>query len=113
MGAISDSVKRQLADSCIETYFVSGAVTKWWNAQRADKKQVIALLGGWYWSDGRQEVGPFRTVSAALRDAYYRRVVRQRVPLMDKSEVEAARMELSRPPPKTRKPRRSVNHAAG
>lgn len=102
MSLISDAAKGQLTGQHIKTFFVAREITKWWNARRADK-HTIALLGGWYWENGQDEAGPFRTQSAALRDAYYRKVMQQKVPLMSMQEVADARAALARPKPRSKK----------
>ena len=96
MPIISDDVYSRTTDRGVEVFFVSRAVTKWWNARR-DKKgeRDIALLSGWYWSLGNEEYGPFRSQSAAWRDAYYRRVARHRPPMADARDVRVAETEIA------------------
>ena len=73
----------RLADDFIETvkkagvtvYFASRNTTKVWNQSRLSEEPL--RYGGWYWmrtQRGRvtetDEDGPFRTESAAIRDAF-------------------------------------------
>lgn len=57
---------------------VDRETTKWWNQRRRPEDTVIFC--GWYWVRGREEAGPFGTRSAAIRDAYYRFVLRREMP---------------------------------
>lgn len=108
MSFITSSVKEQLAAERADVFFVSGKATKWWNAQREDKKTEIALLGGWYWALAGEEAGPFRTPSAAWRDVYYRRLLEQAPPSMHKDEVARAERESDKGfPLKSKKRRKS------
>jgi len=95
MSIISDEVHSRAQDQGIEVFFISRAVTKWWNARRKRGANDIALLGGWYWSLGGEEHGPFRSQSAAWRDAYYRRVMRRTPPLVDQKEARIAETEIA------------------
>lgn len=93
MAIISKDVYQRTHDIGVEVFFVPRAATKWWNARRRDPKTEIALLGGYYWAQGREEHGPFRSASAAWRDAYYRRVARTRPPTISSADVERAARE--------------------
>jgi len=95
MAIINQVIKRRLLERAVRVFFVSGAVTKWYNAQRQDKTAEVCLLGGWYWSHGREERGPFRTPSGAQRDAYYRLLLKQAPPGLDEDEVAAAQREIA------------------
>lgn len=59
----------------VEVYFADRRMTKTWNNVRLDGEPL--LYGGWYWQREKRgrvvahdEDGPFRTESAAIRDAY-------------------------------------------
>lgn len=59
----------------VEIYFADRRVTKVWNEYREDGTPV--QFGGWYWYQSKNgkvistdEEGPFRSRSAAMRDAY-------------------------------------------
>lgn len=58
--------------------YLNRETTKWWNARR--RPDDTATFCGWYWVRGDEEAGPFRTRSAAVRDAYYRFVLRRELP---------------------------------
>ena len=95
MAIISDDVYERTRTKGARVFFVSRSVTKWWNARRRDPATEIALLGGWYWSLGGEEAGPFRSPSAAWRDVYYRRVVRHQPPMADAQDVAVAEREIA------------------
>ncbi len=96
MSFITSAVKDRLLAERAEVFFVSGAATKWWNKQRRNKKTEIALLGGYYWTLNGEEMGPFRTPSAAWRDCYYRRLLEQDPPSMDRKDLKRAERELKK-----------------
>jgi hypothetical protein len=96
MALINNHIREQLKSMNAEVFFVSGAATKWWNARRKDKKTEICLLGGWYWVLGKDESGPFRTPSGAWRDLYYRRVLVQVPPAMNRKDLTKAEREMIR-----------------
>lgn len=69
--AVIDIVKRK----GVRIYFASRNTTKVWNQQRITNEPL--RYGGWYWmrsTRGRvtdvDEDGPFRSESAAIRDAF-------------------------------------------
>lgn len=90
----SNHVKTQINTSGAKVFFVSGAVKKWWNARRVDPTTEAALLSGWYWTLGTEERGPFRSMSAAQRDVYYRLVLRTRPPVPDAGTLTEAEAEI-------------------
>jgi hypothetical protein len=96
MSFITTAVKDRLLAERAEIFFVSGAATKWWNKQRRDPKTEVALLGGWYWTLKGEEMGPFRTPSAAWRDVYYRRLLEQDPPCMDKKDLQRVHREIKK-----------------
>lgn len=70
-GAVMESVRR----SGVEVFFADRHTTKVWNSMRLQGEPM--RYGGWYWmrkQKGRivelDEDGPFRTESAAIRDAF-------------------------------------------
>ena len=95
MSFINAAVRARLAAERAEVFFVSGAATKWWNAQRQDKKTQVALLGGWYWTHRGDEAGPFRTPSAAWRDVYYRKVLGEEPPSMGRVQLRRVEREIA------------------
>jgi hypothetical protein len=62
----------------VRVVYLDRDTAKWWN-QRRDK-QDTAMFCGYYWIRGSDEAGPFRTRSAAIRDAYYRFVLNREPP---------------------------------
>lgn len=69
--AIVEKVKR----NGIEVYFADRRTTKTWN--KGKLRGEPSMYGGWYWmrtTKGKviatDEDGPFRTESAAIRDAF-------------------------------------------
>jgi hypothetical protein len=94
MGFFNKAVRKRLDRSGVSVFFVSGKVTKWYNGLRTDPQNQLALLGGWYWSLGSEENGPFRTPSAAERDFYYRNILKVAPPALSEKEVLAAAKEL-------------------
>lgn len=77
---------------------VDREAAKWWNMRR--KSDDTPVFCGWYWVRGHEEAGPFGTRSAAIRDAYYRFVL--------KREVPAVGHRLAYPPSRNLKVRRVV-----
>lgn len=70
-GRITNAVEK----AGVEVYFAGRHTTKVWNSIRLDGEPL--RYGGWYWvrkSRGRivetDEDGPFRSESAAIRDAF-------------------------------------------
>ena len=69
--AVIDIVKQK----GVKVYFASRNTTKVWNQQRISKEPL--RYGGWYWMRSQRgrvtemaEDGPFRSESAAIRDAF-------------------------------------------
>lgn len=62
----------------VEVYYADRSITKVWNSSSArDKKTEPLRYGGWYWMRSKKgrviatdEDGPFKSQSAAIRDAY-------------------------------------------
>jgi hypothetical protein len=77
MPALKDRVIKQAMDH-VQLVYVDRATANWWNARRNDSDTVT--FTGHYWTKGHEEGGPFKTKSAAIRDAYYRFVRRQDPP---------------------------------
>jgi hypothetical protein len=72
---LSDSVVEAVRKSKVKVYFANRHTTKVWNQVRASGDPI--QYGGWYWlreEKGRvvetDTEGPFRSESAAIRDAY-------------------------------------------
>ena len=72
---LSDAIVQSVKDSGVNVYFADRRTTKIWNRDRSSGEPI--QYGGWYWnrSVGGRVVetdteGPFRSESAAVRDAY-------------------------------------------
>lgn len=62
----------------VDVVRVDGDAVRYWNARKRPSEPV--MLAGWYWLQGPRESGPFPNRSAAIRDAYYRVVLRTEPP---------------------------------
>ena len=67
-------VKHAAKAAGVQVWFANRVITKLWNSERGDQP---ITFGGWYWHQkkGRRVVstddeGPFRSESAAWRDAW-------------------------------------------
>jgi hypothetical protein len=81
---LPDSVLTTVKKAGVRVYYADRRQTKLWNGNR--DRDEPAFFGGWYWhrvQGGRvvetDEEGPFRTESAAVRDAYVKLQLRMRV----------------------------------
>lgn len=89
--------------SVVRIVYLDRETAKWWNAKRGEGEPMA--FTGWYWVVGRQEAGPFKTRSAAIRDAYYARCLRSALPKVG----HEASMRVARTEPRPRKGK----HAGG
>lgn len=64
--------------SAVDVVRVDGDAVRYWNARK--RPGEAAMFVGWYWVLGPREAGPFPNRSAAIRDAYYRVVLRAEPP---------------------------------
>lgn len=62
----------------VRVVYLDRSTSKWWNQRR--QVDDTAVFCGWYWIKGREEAGPYRSRSAAYRDAYYRFVLEREQP---------------------------------
>jgi hypothetical protein len=60
-------------------FYLSYAACRRW-AEHRDKGEPL-VFSGWYWTHGKREAGPFKSQSAAWRDAWYQ-LGRHKAPLM-------------------------------
>jgi hypothetical protein len=73
---LSDRFIEVVKKSGVQVYFADRTTTKVWNGTRLGGEPL--RYGGWYWMRSNRkgqvtavdEDGPFRTQSAAIRDAY-------------------------------------------
>lgn len=68
---------------------VDGDAVRYWNARK--RPGECAVVAGWYWTLGPREGGPFPNRSAAIRDAYYRVVLRADLPGANDAAVRGDR----------------------
>lgn len=66
----------------VRVFYVSYAATRVWAAERPPGEPLI--FSGWYWARDLQESGPFKSQSAAWRDAWYRLARRRPPPTVGK-----------------------------
>jgi|GEM_PF-1629513 len=72
---LSDDVLEAVKRAGVVAYFADRRVTKVWNSDKEMREPI--RFGGWYWHRvvkrrviNTDEEGPFRSRSAALRDAF-------------------------------------------
>ena len=72
---LPDAVIATVKKTGVKVYFASRNTTKVWNQQRITDEPL--RYGGWYWMRSHRgrvtdvdEDGPFRSESAAIRDAF-------------------------------------------
>jgi hypothetical protein len=59
----------------VRVVYMNRGIAKVWNSSKSRRGDEPAVFCGYYWINGREEGGPFKTYSAALRDAWYRKVM--------------------------------------
>lgn len=84
------ALKKSVVDATstkVEVVYVDRDTSRWWNGRR--RPEDTAVFCGWYWIEprSREEAGPFRSRSAAYRDAYYRFVLRRELPSIGQSQL--------------------------
>jgi hypothetical protein len=87
---IIDDVKRT-----VRIVYLDRSISHWWNTERRGSEDT-RIFCGWYWiakGGTREEAGPFRTWSSAVRDAHYRLVLRRDVPLVGYSALKGAKQQ--------------------
>jgi hypothetical protein len=96
MTALRRSVVQATMDQ-VEVVYLSRETSRWWNQRR--RPDDTATFCGWYWIHKREEMGPFKSRSACIRDAYYRFVLQRELPSVGHSQlngVEARVVKLRR-----------------
>ena len=71
----------------VRVVYLDRATAKLWNSRRDNGD--TAVFCGFYWIKGGNEGGPFKTRSSALRDAYYRFVLRRDPPTAGHTVIKA------------------------
>jgi len=74
---LSDTVLKDAGETGVRVFYLSHAACRLWAVER-DKGEPL-VFSGWYWSLGNREAGPFKSRSAAWRDAWYR-LARRKAP---------------------------------
>ena len=91
---LPDSVLTELTKHKVEVFEASRITTSFWNERRGPKDP--RFFCGWYWYTKHNTNainGPFKTVSAAHRDAYVRIVLRVNTVLEEDSVMSAPKKE--------------------
>lgn len=96
---LRDSILTEVTDLGARIFYLSYAACRRW-AENRDPDQPL-VFSGWYWSKGGREAGPFKSQSAAWRDAWYQ-LGRHRAPLLTKHNDDYER-EMSAPAPKRKR----------
>jgi hypothetical protein len=82
------ALRRKVVDATmdlVEVVYLSRETSRWWNARR--RPDDCATFCGFYWIHKREEMGPFRSRSACVRDAYYRFVLQRELPSVGRSQL--------------------------
>ncbi len=88
MTALRDHVVMETLEE-VEVVYLNRETAKWWNARRG--VDDTATFCGHYWIHDNEEGGPFKTRSSAIRDAYYRFVLRREPPAIGDTHTPAGR----------------------
>lgn len=80
---LSDGIVESVKHAGVTVYFADRLTTKVWNRTRLSGEPI--QYGGWYWNRSEKgrvvetdTEGPFRSESAAIRDAYMKLQLRVR-----------------------------------
>lgn len=96
MTSLRHNVVEEVA-SRVRIVRVTREQTKWWNQRR--QKEDTVVFCGFYWVRDDEEAGPFGTRSAAIRDAYYKFILKRDAPAVGHAlayPVSVARMKRRR-----------------
>jgi hypothetical protein len=95
----------------VRVFYLSYAACRRW-AEHRDKGEPL-VFSGWYWTHGKREAGPFKSQSAAWRDAWYL-LGRHRAPLLTahNEQFERERNAPRSKAVKRRKYKTATTHAA-
>lgn len=99
MTALRNQVVAETLDQ-VRIVYVDRATAKWWNSRK--KPSDTATFTGFYWIKDNEEAGPFKTRSAAIRDAYYRFVLHRETPSVQQA---IAKERVLRPDPNRKRGR--------
>jgi hypothetical protein len=82
---LPDILIKDVRELQARVFYLSYSACRRW-AENRDKGEPL-VFSGWYWSLGKREAGPFKSQSAAWRDAWYQ-LGRHRAPLLTKHNDE-------------------------
>lgn len=77
---LSAAVLHDASETGARVFYVSYAATRRWAETREPGEPLV--FSGWYWTLGAREAGPFKSQSAAWRDAWYRLARRKAPPVI-------------------------------
>lgn len=66
----------------VRVVYMTRDIAKFWNNSRNRKADEPAVFCGFYWINGSEEGGPFKSRMAAYRDAYFRIVLEIKPPFI-------------------------------
>ena len=93
MAALRHKVVREALDE-VQIAYLDRETARWWN-ERRDQDDTPTFCG-WYWIKGREEGGPFKSRSSAIRDAYYTFVLRREAPNVGRALTPRGRRKQAR-----------------
>lgn len=79
---LPNALIKDVGETGARVFYVSYAACRRWAADRDPGEPLV--FSGWYWSLGTREAGPFKSQSAAWRDAWYRLSRRKAPPVLTK-----------------------------
>jgi hypothetical protein len=94
---LSTMVLRRLEDHSVETFHATRETTRFWNEHRSAREP--RFFCGWYWysrHDTHMIHGPFKTWSAACRDAYIKMVLRSNSLIDHNTLIDSPKRERRR-----------------
>ena len=94
MARLTDAVLAATT-AAVDVVRVDGGAVRYWNARERPNEPV--MLAGWYWLQGPRESGPFPNRSAAIRDGYYRVMLRAEPPGASDAVARSDRVPAGKP----------------
>lgn len=94
---LPDTIIEELRKHKVEVFEASRITTSFWNERRGPKDP--RFYGGWYWytkSNTQTINGPFKTLSAAYRDAFVRVVLRSNAIIEEETVISAPKRKGGR-----------------
>jgi hypothetical protein len=103
---LSDALLKDAGETGVKVFYVSYQATRRWAVERDAGEPLV--FSGWYWALGAREAGPFKSRSAAWRDAWYRLAQRKAPPVIARQNELFEREQNIKANKQTRKKRASV-----